>query len=112
MNKYKVYGIGNALLDYEYKVNDKISIGVGVRQKLTNRISANAEYFAQQNDKINNNVLSFGFDIQTGGHVFQLHLSNSAAMIDPAFITKTTGSWVNGDIYFGFNISRVFTIID
>ena len=24
MEKYKIYGIGNALLDYEYKVNDKI----------------------------------------------------------------------------------------
>ena len=60
--------------------------------------------------KIYNNVLSLGFDIQIGGHVFQLHLSNSPAMIEPAFITKTNGNWVNGDIYFGFNISRVFTI--
>ena len=62
-----------------------------------------------QYDKQNNNVLSLGFDIQTGGHVFQLHLSNSPAMIDPEFITQTTGEWLNGDIYFGFNISRVFT---
>ena len=90
--------------------NDKYALGVGGRQKLTKRISVNAEYFYQLNDKINNNVLSLGFDIETGGHVFQLHLSNSPAMIEPAFITKTTGSWLNGDIYFGFNISRVFTL--
>jgi len=90
--------------------NDKYALGISGRQKLTKRISVNAEYFYQLNDKINNNVLSLGFDIETGGHVFQLHLSNSPAMIEPAFITKTTGSWLNGDIYFGFNISRVFTL--
>ena len=64
----------------------------------------------QINGKVNNDVLSFGFDIETGGHVFQLHLSNSSAMIEPAFIHETKGDWANGDIYFGFNISRVFTI--
>jgi len=92
------------------EVNDKYSFGIGGRQKLTQRISLNAEYFYQLNDKRNSNVLSLGFDIETGGHVFQLHLSNSSDMIDPKFITDTNGEWLNGDIYFGFNISRVFTI--
>ena len=90
--------------------NDKYSLGLGGRYKITKRISVNAEYFHQLNDKINSNVLSFGFDIETGGHVFQLHLSNSSAMIVPGFITKNTGNWLDGDIYFGFNISRVFTL--
>ncbi len=90
--------------------NDKYSLGVGGRQKLTQHISLNAEYFYQLNDKRNSNVLSLGFDIETGGHVFQLHLSNSSDMIDPKFITETNGEWLKGDIYFGFNISRVFTI--
>ena len=90
--------------------NDKYSLGIGGRQKLTKRISLNTEYFYQLNDKRNNNVLSLGFDIETGGHIFQIHLSNSSAMIAPAFITKTMGSWLDGDIYFGFNISRVFTL--
>ena len=96
--------------DYIEFSNDKYAIGFGGRQKLTNRISVNAEYFYQLNDKQNNNVLSLGFDIETGGHVFQLHFSNSPAMIDPEFITQTTGEWLKGDIYFGFNISRVFTL--
>ena len=97
------------LVNYAEK-NDRISLGFGVRQKLTNRISVNAEYFMQINGKINNDVLSFGFDIETGGHIFQLHLSNSPAMIESAFIHETKGDWEQGDIYFGFNISRVFTI--
>jgi hypothetical protein len=90
--------------------NDKYAFGFGGRQKLTKRISLNAEYFYQLNSKQNNNVLSFGFDIETGGHIFQLHLSNSSAMIDSEFISNTNGEWLNGDIYFGFNISRVFTL--
>jgi hypothetical protein len=97
------------LVNYAEK-NDRISLGFGARQKLTNRISVNAEYFMQINGKINNDVLSFGFDIVTGGHVFQLHLSNSPAMIESSFIHETKGDWEQGDIYFGFNISRVFTI--
>ena len=98
------------MVETENELNDKYAIGIGGRQKLTKRVSLNAEYFYQLNDKIYNNVLSLGFDIQIGGHVFQLHLSNSPAMIDPEFITQTTGEWLKGDIYFGFNISRVFTL--
>ena len=98
------------LVEIQHEANDKYSIGIGGRQKLTQRISLNSEYFYQLNDKKNNNVLSLGFDIETGGHVFQLHLSNSAAMIDPEFITRANGEWLKGDVYFGFNISRVFTI--
>ena len=90
--------------------NDKFALGLGCRQKITKRISINAEYFYQLNDKRNNNVMSLGFDIETGGHIFQLHLSNSLAMIDSEFINQTTGNWLEGDIYFGFNISRVFTL--
>ena len=98
------------LVEIQNESNDKYSLGIGGRQKLAKRISVNAEYFHQLNDKRNNNVLSLGFDIETGGHVFQLHLSNSPAMIDSKFITQTTGEWLKGDIYFGFNISRVFTL--
>ena len=96
------------LVEIKDESNDKYSLGFGTRHKITKRISVNGEYFYQLNDKRYNNVLSLGFDIETGGHVFQLHLSNSSAMIDPYFITRTNGKWLSGDIYFGFNISRVF----
>ena len=90
--------------------HDLLSFGLGVRHKLTSRISLNAEYFFQLNKENGINPLSLGLDIETGGHVFQLHLSNSAAMFERAFIHETNGEWSNGDIYFGFNISRVFTL--
>ena len=52
--------------------------------------------------------LSFGLDVETGGHVFQLIFSNSEGMIGPYYLGKTTGNWGDGDIFFGFNISRAF----
>lgn len=93
--------------------NDLLAIGIGGRQKLTKRISLNAEYYYQiPGYKIEGttNALAVGFDIETGGHVFQLHFTNSRAMTEKNFITETTGKWEKGDILFGFNISRVFTI--
>lgn len=98
--------------------NDMFVMGIGGRIKLTNRISFNAEYYYRLPDnQIGNanekyyNSLSLGFDIETGGHVFQLMFTNSTAMSERAFIGQTTGEWGKGNIHFGFNISRVFTIV-
>jgi hypothetical protein len=93
--------------------NDMFAIGIGGRQKLTKRVSFNIEYYYQlpkykQPGTID--ALSIGFDIETGGHVFQLHFTNSQGMNERTFITDTHGKWDKGDILFGFNISRVFTI--
>ena len=93
--------------------NDLIAIGIGGRQKITRRVSLNAEYYYQLPDfklEGTTNALSVGVDIETGGHVFQLHFTNSQGMSERTFITETRGKWGKGDIYFGFNISRVFTI--
>ncbi len=93
--------------------NGQIAIGIGGRQKLSKRISLNAEYYYQLPQyKLagTTNSLSVGVDIETGGHVFQLHFTNSQGMSERTFISETTGEWSKGDIYFGFNISRVFTI--
>ena len=93
--------------------NDLIAIGIGGRQKLTKRVSLNFEYYYQlPGYKLHGttNSLSVGFDLETGGHVFQLHFTNSQGMSERTFISETTGKWGKGDILFGFNISRVFTI--
>ena len=54
--------------------------------------------------------LSLGVDIETGGHVFQLHITNARGMFERSFLAEPAGSWANGDLYFGFNLSRVFTV--
>ena len=94
--------------------NDVLAIGAGFRQKLTKRISVNGEYYFTLPDQVVTNPIfnsaSVGFDIETGGHVFQLHFTNSKGMIEKFFITQTTSDWGDGGIFFGFNISRVFTL--
>ena len=104
------------LVATELDPNDLWSLGAGARIKLTKRVSFNVEYYyvlPPLNDfrsQTTYNPLSVGFDIETGGHVFQLHLTNSLAMIEKGFIGETTGDWLNGGIHFGFNISRVFAL--
>ena len=93
--------------------NDLYAAGIGGRMKLTKRISLNVDYYyvVNQNDLRDvHNPLSIGFDIETGGHVFQLHFTNAVGMNERAFLTETTNDWGKGDIQFGFNISRAFQI--
>lgn len=93
--------------------NDVYALGAGGRIKLTKRISLNAEYYYQFNrhsESLTQNSLAIGFDIETGGHVFQLHFTNSRAMIEKGFIAETTGDFFDGDVHFGFNISRTFQL--
>ncbi|AEW00330.1 hypothetical protein A4D02_23670 [Niastella koreensis] len=93
--------------------NNVYAIGIGGRFKLSKRIAfvADYHYIAKGLDKkIYKDPLSVGFDIETGGHVFQLHFSNATGMNEKAFITNTTSDWGKGEVRFGFNLSRVFTI--
>ena len=94
--------------------NDIYALGFGGRYKLSERVSLNAEYFYLLNEPAYStsvNSLSVGVDIETGGHVFQLHFTNSQPMFERGFITETVGKWNKGNIFFGFNISRAFTIV-
>ncbi len=95
------------------EAHDVIAFGIGARQKLTKRVSVNIDYYYVLPDQLDpryRNSLSIGFDIETGGHVFQLHFTNSTGMVEKSFITETTGNWLDGGIHFGFNVSRVFTV--
>ena len=99
------------LVPYSKNDNNLFSLGIGGRVKISKRVAINAEYFHQFNQLDGTtNSLSVGFDIETGGHVFQLHFTNSTGMTERTFITNTTGDWGKGDIRFGFNIGRTFVL--
>lgn len=116
MPSFVHYNLANLLTD----PNDIFALGGGGRIKLTKRLSFNIEYYhilpisfvEGQDYRLpgTKNSLAVGFDIETGGHVFQLHFTNSTGMTEKTFITETTGDFFKGDIHFGFNLSRVFTI--
>ena len=99
----------------EVERNDLFAMGIGGRYKLTKRVSFNVEYYYVYRANSSSlpvtyyNPLSVGIDIETGGHVFQIMLTNSVAMREGGFIGKTTGSWTDAGIHLGFNISRVFS---
>ena len=93
-------------------LNTIFVIGAGFRYLISKSISINSEYFYRAFHDATNyyNSFSIGLDIETGGHVFQLHLTNSMGMDEANFMTRTLNSWHEGGVHFGFNISREFNL--
>lgn len=86
-------------------------VAVGGRYKLSKRVSLNMDYaynVSKSNTSLYKNPLAIGFDIETGGHVFQLLFTNSRASNNAGYLTETLGDWTKGEISFGFNVVRVF----
>ncbi|NAS10704.1 DUF5777 family beta-barrel protein [Poritiphilus flavus] len=99
------------LVALDEQENSQFAIGIGGRHKLTKRWSINIDYGLHLNRASGSpfqNPLSIGFDLETGGHVFQLHFTNAQPMNVNTFLGQATGDWGTGDIFFGFNLSRVF----
>lgn len=95
----------------DFQDNSQFGLIFGGRYKIGKRWSFNLEYGAHLNrakNSLYNNPLSLGFDLETGGHVFQLHFTNSQFMNANGVMGNSTGDWSEGDFYFGFNISRSF----
>ncbi|PIF47555.1 hypothetical protein CLU96_4613 [Chryseobacterium sp. 52] len=96
---------------YDPAIEDKNQFlaGLGGRYKISKRISLNAEYFVNfDNHSFYKNPLSLGVDIETGGHVFQLLFTNSQINSDIGYLSNAVGKWGKGQIFFGFNLYRVF----
>jgi len=93
--------------------HDVLAIGSATRWQVSKMVSIQTEYYYVLPNQLatgKHNSLSIGVDIETKGHVFQLHISNSFGMIENYYITETLGNWTKGDIGVGFNISRDFRI--
>jgi hypothetical protein len=94
------------------------AIGIGGRIKLSNRIAITSEYYyvipasrMSTTEKDMQNCFAIGFDLDTGGHIFQIHFTNASSMVEKGFITETTDNWLKGEIHLGFNLNRQFTIV-
>lgn len=91
--------------------NSQFAMGFGGRYKISKRSSLNIDYGWHLNRAENSpfkNPLSIGIDIETGGHVFQMHFTNAQGMNTNSFLGQGSGDWTDGDVYFGFNLSRTF----
>ncbi len=91
----------------------QFALGMGFRNKLSSRTSLNMEYIPilKGNGEFYNSF-SVGFDVETGGHVFQFDFTNSVGMNESMFITRNTDRWGAAGVRLGFNLHRVFTVVD
>lgn len=91
--------------------HNQFVLGFGGRMKVGKRMSINTDYafnFNRSKNSLYSNPLTLGLDIETGGHVFQLLFSNAQSTNEPGFLSNAEGDWTNGNVFFGFNIVRVF----
>ena len=95
--------------------NTTAHITLGARYKISNRMALTGESTLLSNREFSSGEryttpFALGVDIETGGHIFQLHISNTRAMNGPYWMARNPYSASNGGLFLGFNISRVFTV--
>ena len=104
-------------VDQQYENNDDFALGFAGRQKISRSMAFTAEYLIRLNARENDapayeryDAIGFGIDIETGGHVFQLVFTNSLGLIERSVVAETSGNFWDGDIHFGFNVTRTFQL--
>lgn len=102
-----------ATVNQDTTVNNLVSLGMGGRFKITKSVALVLEYYLRLNDHSDspyNDSIGISLEFETGGHVFQLVFTNSQGMVERQFLGETTGDFFDGDIHFGFNITRAFQL--
>lgn len=99
--------------------NDVYAMGIGTSIKINRSFRFTAEYIPRLNGRdvpkdidgsaMYYDAIAFGIDIETGGHVFQLHFTNSQGLIEQQFIARNQSPIAFSELRFGFNISRTFS---
>lgn len=99
--------------------NDHVALGFGGRIKVSKSVAITTEYYYRMNPPDNANfsesqkrynAVGFGIDIETGGHVFQLVLTNTSSLTERTVVTETKDDFFAGDIHLGFNVTRTFQL--
>ncbi len=93
--------------------NDIWDVGIAARYLFGENYSITADYHYIMSPYTSNNFnnsLTLGFNILISGHVFSLYATNSMGILEQQFVPETKGSWLKGDIHFGFSIVRSFVL--
>ena len=90
--------------------HDLISLGIGGRIKMTRRTSINFDTFFPigRRGETYKQGWGIGYDIETGGHVFQLMVTNARGSFESEYVENASGAFEDLNLYLGFNISRAF----
>ncbi|MGE5457576.1 MAG: DUF5777 family beta-barrel protein [Methanococcaceae archaeon] len=99
--------------DYETRKDgpmDIFAVDLDARVRLTEMLGVIMEYIPIiTNEEFTRTIpFTFGLDINTGHHQFQLIFSNSQGTNEKTILTNASG----GHIYFGFNLTRIFNPVD
>ena len=97
--------------------NDLVSIGGGIRAQLGKSIAVLldstfpilSDLRTSENDFYPSIGIGLEFDT-SGGHVFQLNLTNSRGIVETDYIPYTRSNWGDGEYRLGFTISRLFNM--
>ncbi len=106
------------LVETKAQSHDIYAVGLGASLKISRSTRFNFEYIPRLNARDEKKLdgtqyydaFAFGLDIETGGHVFQLHFTNGAGLIEQQFISQNTNKLSLNTLRFGFNLSRVFSL--
>lgn len=100
--------------------NDTFAVGLAGRVQISKvtallfdfqlPLNGYASPFAQNSSTPHYPSMGFGLEFDTGGHVFQLNLTNSRGIVETDFLPNTTSNWLDGQFRLGFTISRLFNL--
>ena len=101
-----------------YDYNQTIAMGAGLRLQLTKMIGIIGEYHYVVNKPDANAAVHpfvydpFGvaFEFNTGGHIFQINVTNSRGFGEAQYIPSTFADAASGQVRVGFTISRIFKL--
>lgn len=108
------YGINNS--------NEVLSLGLGGKYKLNSKHNITFEY-ARQMNMYNNlitkngaiisykpNILSLGWEINTGGHLFQFYVGSTTDASNIDQLARNNSNIKDGNFAFGFTINRSLSL--
>ena len=88
--------------------NFYLALGMSGKWKVTERSSLTLQYIPNLNSDLRSNF-GIGWDVEAGGHVFQMYFVTSQALNEPYLLAG--GNGVPGEEFrLGFNVNRIFAL--
>jgi long-subunit fatty acid transport protein len=94
----------------EIPENTHYGLGIGGRYAFDERKAITFEYLPVIGDRSpgTKNHFALGYEIETGGHVFQMFFMSGKWFTEQHLLARTNTNFFEGDFRLGFNINRVF----
>ena len=83
-----------------------LALGFSGKIKVTDRSSLSLQYIPNLTNDLRNNV-GIGWDVEAGGHVFQMYFVTSQALNEQYLLAGGNGS-IGDEFRLGFNVNRIF----